>query len=305
MTAGDQPDSWSLQSGIDPDRWPPAVRDATSGLRQGDLVEAPPLVYAASADHPLHAITVAWSSTDKAQTGAVNVTDSTKRAPYGVIVTQTCDLVEEGRPKRPWVHVAPVYRFRCDRGIRTTIERERGFDYLCPVTALEPFEEGLWVADLRLLVAIEKGRLVGVEARRGFRDDQGTERLSRQLARVFSRPAYPTPLIDSLLEPLNRVLREVSEQYGGQDPIIEVGLALGRSRLDPSTAEIVFLLEGSLEEELRNRLLEWGKSVADNAPEGIELLLPRFESLDDLSAREYRQLILIDVSAFSPEDSGA
>jgi hypothetical protein len=247
VTGGGEPDPWSLQSGINPDAWSSALRDATGELRQGDLIEAPPLVYAASADHPLHAITVAWASTDKASTGVVNVLDATKRAPYGVIATQTCDLVEEGRPKRPWAHVAPVYRFRCDKGSRATIERERGFDYLRPITALEPFDEGLWVADLRLLVAVEKGRLVGADTQPGFSDEQGRERLSRQLARVFSRPAYPTQLIDSLLEPLAGVLQEVSDQYGGQDPIAEVGLALGRSRLDPSTAEVVFLLDGPLE----------------------------------------------------------
>ena len=74
------------------------------------------------------------------------------------------------------------------------IERERGFDYLCPVTALTGDDEHLWVADLRILVPVEKGWLVGARTAGGFADEEGRDRLARQLARLFARPAYATPL---------------------------------------------------------------------------------------------------------------
>jgi hypothetical protein len=39
--------------------------------------------------------------------------------------------------------------------------------------------------------------------------------------------------------------------------------------------------------------------------EGLEILAPRLVSLDDLSAREYRALYLLDASSLSPEPEDA
>ena len=117
--------SWDLQAGINPRSWPEEVRKATRDLRQGLLVESPPLIYAAEAGYPIHATTQAWAGSSKASSGAVNLISPELRPEYGLIVTQTCDLVEEGSPKRPWIHIAPVYVFAGDKGQCSQIERGR------------------------------------------------------------------------------------------------------------------------------------------------------------------------------------
>lgn len=295
--------SFSLDAGISPARFSDRIRAATADLRQGTLVAVPPLVYAARAEDPLHAATVAWAETERAASGAVNVLNVTRRPEWGVIVTQTCDLVEEGaRPKRPWVLIAPVYRLRCDRGVRRQIERERGFAYLCPVTGLDGEDDEMWVADLRLLVAAEKGWLVGAATRPGFADEAGHDRLARQLARLFSRPAFATPLVKKVLEPLNALLASITEEYEGADPIAEVALALGRSRLDPTNVQVFFLLEGQLDGDLREAIASWGRSIVEDPPAGMQMLMPRIVHLNDLNAGEYRTLVQVDVASFSPPE---
>jgi hypothetical protein len=299
---GAEAPAWSLQTGIDPELWPEEARQATAGLRQGTLVASPPFTFAASADYPIHAVTRAWAASPSANTGVVNVVSLERRAPWGLIVTQTCDLVEEGKPKRPWVQIAPVYELYANVGDRTRILQGRGFDYLVPITALEPSAGALWVADLRLLIPVEKGWLVGRETRDAFTEQTEYDRLAEQLARRFARPAFATIVVDRILRPAYKLFADIIERYEGTDPIAEVGLALGRSPLEPVNAQLVFLLDGEMQPELHGQIIDWWQSVAEEAhAEGLEVLAPRFVSLDDLSAREYRSLYLLDASSLSPE----
>ena len=73
-SGGDEAPGWSLQAGMEPLSWPESAREITIGLRQGTLVASPPFTYAASAEHPIHAITRAWASSPSARSGVVNVT---------------------------------------------------------------------------------------------------------------------------------------------------------------------------------------------------------------------------------------
>jgi hypothetical protein len=299
---GDEAPRWSLQAGIEPLAWPNTARDATTGLRQGTLVVSPPFTYAASAAHPIHAITRAWAESPSAQSGVVNVVSLERLPPYGLIVTQTCDLVEEGKPKRPWIQIAPVYLLVANRGDRTRIVQGRGFDYLVPVTALAPHDGALWVADLRLLVVAEKGWLVGRETLAAFVDEAGYDRLAQQLGHLFARTAYATVVVERVLRPTRKLFSDIIERYEGQDPIVEVGLALGRSRLEPVNAQLVFMLDGELSPGLRAQIVDWWQPLSEAArAEGLELLAPRFVSLDQLTAREYRALDVLDASSLSPE----
>ncbi len=302
----DQDDaSWSLQDGIQHTTWPDEIRQATGDLRQGLLVRSPPLLYAASATFPVHATTRAWAGSAQAGSGAVNVVNPARRPPYGVIATQTCDLVEEGKPKRPWLQIAPAYWLPCTAGDQQRIEQARGFDYFCPVTALPAGEGGLWVADLRILIPVEKGWLAEPDRnlQPAFTDEGGFDRFAAQLARRFARPAYPTAVNRHILAPLYKLLGQVGVDYEGRDPIVDVGLALGRSRLDPTNVQVVFLLERELEQALRARLVDWWEEVSGVARDaGLAVLAPRFVTLDELTAREYRQLDFIDAASLSPSD---
>lgn len=254
---GDDAPSWSLQYGIDPEGWPEPARNATAGLRQGSLVESPPLAYAASAQHPIYAVTKAWAASPRAESGVVNVLSIEGRPPYGLIVTQTCDIVEEGKPKRPWIPIAPVYVLPASAGDRRRILAGRAFDYLVPVTALTSPEGGLWVADLRLLVPVEKGWLVDRKIVDGLTNEDDLRRLAMQVGKRFSRPAYATRVVEYVLRPSYTLWEEIVERYEGKDPIVDVGLELGRSPLDPVNAQLVFLLDGDLPSDLRAHIVDW------------------------------------------------
>jgi hypothetical protein len=164
----------------------------------------------------------------------------------------------------------------CDRGQRRLIERERGFDYLCPVPGLDSDDDRLWVPDLRLLIAVEKRWLVDAATADGFPDIVSRDRLARQLARLFSRPAYPTSLGQKLIHPLAVLLEEITQSYDGDDPIAEVALALGRSRDDSTTAQVVFMLDGDCDVALEERILAWGQEAAQNPPRRDQRTAPSY-----------------------------
>ena len=213
--------AWSLQAGIDPRTWPDAVRAATAGLYQGLLLAAPPIVYAAEADEPIHEITRQWAKTSKASSGAVVVTSTAKRPPYGIIATQTCDLVEEGPPKRPWIQLCPVYVLRASKGDRKMIASRRGFPYLVAVTALPAVEDGIWVADLRLQVSVEKGWLVGRGTQPGFLEQLEFDGFADQLAARFARRAFASVVVTHVINPTLELLRGIATDFAGDDPIVE------------------------------------------------------------------------------------
>ena len=88
--------------------WPDAVLTAVSPFKQGDLIEKPPIFYAAVTAYAIHSQTKALGvlSTD-VDIAVLNPGDT---PPFGLITTQTCDLCEETRkPKQPWIHIVPVY----------------------------------------------------------------------------------------------------------------------------------------------------------------------------------------------------
>jgi hypothetical protein len=63
------------------------------------------------------------------------------------------------------------------------------------------------------------------------------------------------------------------------------------------------MLDGELMPDLRAQIIDWWQPVAEQARgDGLELLAPRFVSLDEISAREYRSLDVLDASSLSPDD---
>ena len=107
---------------------------------------------------------------------------------------------------------------------------------------------------------------------------------------------------ERILRPARLLFGDIIERFEGSDPIAEVGLALGRSRLEPVNAQLVFMLDGELSRELQAQIIDWWQPVSEAArADGLEFLAPRFVSLDQLTAREYRSLDVLDASSLSPE----
>src|SRR5579862_1980126 len=88
--------------------WPEPVLAAVNRFKQGDIIERPPIFYAAVTAYAISDRTKLLGQ-PSSEPDLVNL-DPTDVPPYGLITTQTCDLAEESlKPKQPWFHVVPVY----------------------------------------------------------------------------------------------------------------------------------------------------------------------------------------------------
>jgi len=301
--AGDGGAIPSIDDGIDPGLWTEQTRETASQLRQGQAVELPPFFYYASAEHPVHQITHEWAEVTERSSGVVDLTAEDLRPPYGLIATQTCDLAEEGKPKRPWVQLAPVYVYRCSAGEARKIQQGRSHPYLCWASGLGDRDDGLWVADLRILLPVEKGWLVEQTTLPGFADEPGYTDFANRLATRFARPAYATELVNEVLKPLRDLLAEVSDRFAGDDGIVEVGLELGRDRLDPQSARVCFIGNEPLRDEVRGFIGDWWTQTFGATGRGaLQVLAPDFTDYDQLTARRYVGLDIMSISEFSPDD---
>ncbi len=299
------------------DAWPTGLLDELRRFRQGDVVAGPPYFYWGDPQRPVLDLTSQFSEDGE---GVIEAAD---RFAYGLIATQTCDIAEEDneRPGQPWVHLCPVYdaekRYRSvdtsagtpDEELpklvpgaeRRLIRSGRSQRYLW----LPALPDGVWVADLRLLLPVEKGWLGGRSPIPAFQTEAQRIEVGRRLAWLHDRPAFDgrfvrtvqKPLIDALralrrenLEAFDRLSRQVAEVGVSTDQNIEI-----------DTAEILLLCNEQLDSDLRAWAHNWWTSSAEAAAEARLTLLPlRVELLDTLCASEYRRLTRVPLAAVSP-----
>jgi hypothetical protein len=145
--------------------WPDGVLEGLRRFVQGDLVAAPPLAYLTDPSAPIWEESRRFAA-DIAESGDPPEPDvihfpPAAAPPYGMITTQTCDLVEEETevPLWPWVQLVPVYDMHStlNSGEMGLLRKGRWRRSLLHVPALNP---GFFVADFRLSFPVEKGWLV-------------------------------------------------------------------------------------------------------------------------------------------------
>lgn len=154
-------DGW-LEQGT----WPAAVQEAVASFEQGALVEAPPFFYVGSAKYGIWRFTREIGDVDLPS--ELFELDPEEAPKYGMITTETCDLVEEaGRPRQPWISVAPVFLLENLDGNSSSLLRKKRVAYMRQLTAPQ-FSDGTWVVDVRIEFPIEKSWLVGREPIQAF-----------------------------------------------------------------------------------------------------------------------------------------
>lgn len=170
---------------------------------------------------------------------------------------------------------------------------------------LPALPDGFWVADLRLLLPVEKGWLAGRNPIPAFRTEAERTEVGHRLAWLHDRPAFDgrfvrtvqQPLIDAL-RALRRDNREAFDRLSHQ--VAEVGVSTDRN-LVIDTAEILLLCNEPLDSDLHTWAHDWWTSSVEAAAEARLTLLPlRVELLDRLSASEYRRLTRVPLAAVSP-----
>ncbi len=296
------PPDWDVDDGVDPARWTADVRRATAAIRQGHLVKDPPFVYFADSRYPLFDLTAAWAAGKPDTQGSVVATTG-NRPPYGIVTTQDCDLVEEGRPKRPWAQISPVYFRPSNKGEATGIRSGFHFNYLTWIDSLPDDANGVWVADLRISVPVDKGWFVGRDTWPAFADPTRLTNFRGRLGRLLSRPAYPQSVVDLLLKPLNKYLEQLAATFDLTE-IDEIGLELGHDRGDADTARLLMLCRAPASVDLQTALKGWWESsFGQDQPQALTILPPEFALYSRLDTLRYRTLLLLDLSAFSPDDA--
>lgn len=304
---------------IPPDRahWPPGVLDALQTFRQGDVIAGLPYFYWGDPARAVLDLTASYADEGE------GVIEAAARFDYGMIATQTCDLVEEDsdRPGQPWVHLCPVYNaaatYRPDGtppettetdlpkllpGEERSLIRKGGSQRYLWLPALP---DGFWVADLRLFIPAEKGWLAGQERIEGFRTESERISAGRRLAWLHDRPAFDgrfartvqTPLRQALMA-LRREDRSFFDQLSEQ--VSEIGVSTDQN-IAIAVAELVVLCGSGPDQAVIEWFHEWWTGSAERAvDDGLTLLPLRFERLDAMRASEYRRLTRLPLAAVSP-----
>jgi hypothetical protein len=287
----------SIDDGI-PERWDADVLDACKRYRQGHLVESPPFFYAASAAHGI------WALTREAGDRSVEeeLFETETRPPYGLVTTETCDIVEEAaqRPRQPWISIAPVFDLSnyLNPIQKRNLERHRvGYVRLLDPPALS---DGLWVADFRIEEPVEKSWLVGRLPIESYRSEQDYDKLARALAARRERPVYSDDIHKALIKPLRRWIEQMNGSRRGDllNNVLEVRILFAGSPLDPDSASLLVITDQALMDEVQRRLWDekWETFKRRMEGVGVPLLANAYMTLDTCSARLYLDSFQVDLS---------
>ena len=221
------------------------------------LVRDPPILFHAALDHPITAAAEAGAVSGSVEGIAAPIWVE-PGPPWGIVTTQTCDLQEadEGgvrTPKRPWFTVAPVYFQACSLSEASALQRGKTHAYLFAVPALGATSDGLWVADLRLEVPIEKGWLVGRDTQPGFKSEGDSIRLAGRLSLLKSRFAFPFET-QAFIDACTAKLRQIEARCCTS---VEGRFECGRTARDPEHVRLVVLTEDPLSGATVTEIREW------------------------------------------------
>lgn len=250
--------------------WPEQVVAGVKPFLQGHLIQAPPFFYAADLRAPVWTLTRAVAAEVAEPDRGEELLELEDRPPYGIITTQSCDLAEESAtPRKPWITVAPVYQVAEDSPI---LDRDE-------VYRLDPvgLPDGIWVADLRIEMPVEKSILVGRTPLRAFPSEADEVAFGNYLARRRGRPALSSVFHDVITEAM-RDLRNESNARKKQrrrvrDRVYQVRLAIeDGTRLEPTAAKLWVVCAAEPDEETTDWFGAWfdrARPIAQRA--GLQL----------------------------------
>jgi hypothetical protein len=272
--------------------WPHEVDEALASFRCGSVIERPPFAYHAVGGHAL------WSASAQSEEPAelILIELATKdRPPYGIITTETCDLLEEDRERktRPWFQVSPVLDLgHLDGNAKSSIENMRS-TYLARLTG-PAFIAGFYVADLRISIPVEKSALVGRVPLDGFATEEEERAFSIQIGDMAIRPVWPQSVQRIIVGGLKSYFRTKSRKTAlrGLRPI-ELRLAVSGPDDAPIAALLVYV-DPEHEREAPSLFEPYWKGLAADANAAGMLLLPiRYGNDDTFSSGDLRSSSLL------------
>jgi hypothetical protein len=269
--------------------WPKEVVDALNDVRLGDVIPWPAdTAYVTTDKHVLYGDS---SGEEGPPTGGQFAVALEPAPEFAVITSQTCDIDEQGMPRRkPWIQYAPL--------IRTSDAPRRGLNTWPLDGAGLP--EGDWYADLRIEGCAEKNILVGLTPVRGFASEDKADAFGRHLGHLKARPALANHLVETVSEHLrqhrkaatkgqrNMMAREVSE--------VRLDITHG-SRMKPQAVRVVVLHTAHPTPAMKTWFDEWYDAARpDAAAKGIELHAVHHVDASQLDYLAVKDLIVLDLS---------
>lgn len=253
-----------------PETWLVAVVEAAKNFQQGDLIETPPIGYAASLDHPVWDLTHAESAA-----GGVGVAhlalEEADAFPLGIITSQTCDVAEDRPdPVHPWFQISPVYA--CDNQHRVL---NSDYGYTLPKT-FRPDHGKRWVADLRIEYPLEKGVLVGREPIAPFTTEQQRINFGEAVGKRRARAALAESIHAFIGTTLHARRRNTEGRVLKAIELATYGLRLQiaeGTRLDPREVKLHIITVGPADSAIRDWYGDWWSEAEAIARESHVALL--------------------------------
>jgi hypothetical protein len=272
---------------------PLKVSEAVRDLCQGDVLEARlPLTYLSGVAHPVWGPTADFLDLASDEGFRVIIHEGGEEPLRWVVTSQTCDI---GKSNWPWIQVSPVFDMS-GGGIQRVVNR-KGPEYLWYLSAST---DGIWVADLRVEVPIEKSLLVGIANRRGGQSEAEMNAFADRLGYLRSRAALSEDLVRTVQAPLRKALLGMQESplFG----VLDLGEVYLRtdSRLNPSWAQLVIIQDAADHAAITEWWdAKWESFSAQASAAGIELLRTEVTSPERVTLTEYRTLTRFPLSGLS------
>jgi hypothetical protein len=240
--------------------WPHELRQHLAQFRQGSVVAAPPLAYYSNTNHP---IWIASRDSDEPCGEELIELGGTAQSPFGMIVTQDCDIEGDGAQKKPWVQIVPVYQLPAEDNRLPDVHRW-AVRHFAPVTAFGP----VWVADLRIESATEKSWLRAQTHQSGFATIEDYIRFSAHARAYRGRPGMSDAVYHDILLPLHDYVlslrashRELYDEFA--DKIAEAYGDPYDDPLNPATFRVVLVTTEPFSDQLTALLDQWWESIGE------------------------------------------
>ena len=270
-----------------PEEWPDAVGTACTRFKQGHVLPRPPFFYAATSAYGVWDLTRDGGNPELDE--EILQLDEEIAAPFGMITTQTCDIYEEGKRRKPWIQVAPVYDASSVIGEDSLGNLAKGaIRHLMQLDG-DAFSDGTCVVDLRVEFPIEKSWLVSKEPLEAFQGEAGYLRLAEALAGRVGRPALNTALVKVLNAVENWWEKDAVED--AKNDVVDLRMfIIGGTRLEPTAVRLLIVTDTQVMNDQGKSSWDacWRTASDVGAQHGITVAANQHESLDSLTARQVR-----------------
>lgn len=287
------------------DDWPDELLDHLRNFEQGHLIEGLPFFYFGNPQVPIFG--------SVAEQGSEDLIWRERDFDYGLIVTQTCDLQEDGvkRPRKPWFHCCPVYRADdVESGIDASqigLIRKGSIDYLIEVPELGN-ESSCWVADLRLVIPIEKSFLIEREPVDGFLTEAERRIVGERMSLLHSRPAFDELLNSTVVGPLLSDLATMAKKDVARYELVSddiYALAVRTDRLvqmSLASVELFLLTWAPLSDDSRTYWESQSESWTQNALRSADHRLQSLKivELSQISASDLLTMQVVPLRGLTP-----